>query len=328
MTSRGMTTLQALQTIADSGGRIPADVAAVAARFGWSRKFTRENFERFARMNLTAIELNGGQPMLRLEPAGFLAVSKAAKPKPLPPPTTVSAFLAAELAAQRAEANKSPPVAASQTSHVDFRAPLDEVLRKRFAKQGRMLRVLAKMRGVARIRSVDYQYFYRSAAELGDAAKLTEPEYRQIKAELGRFPDAWPEGYTEAQVRAVQREINLPLQAAAKHKRRVALAAVEAVRMQTVAAAHCRADAIYTVLTYPRYQTVAELTKAVMKALAPSFRTADGNEVLSGHSLRVAILRELAKPILADRVETKLELHRKGRPMYLFRRQTCPPKSR
>jgi hypothetical protein len=243
-------------------------------------------------------------------------------------PISVSAFLAAE------QARKPPPVAAkpepppptsapqpqASRDSRDHAPPLGEDARNRFAKQGRMLRVLAKIRGVAKIDGVDYQRFYRSAAELGSAAKLTESEYRQIRTELGRFPDAWPDG-TQDLAKAIQREINLPLQAAAKHKRRAALAADKADRMATVAVVHCRASAIYTVLTYPRYQTMLEVMKALMKALAPSFRTADGKGLLTGGSLKKAIQREIKKPDLAYRVETKRERTRNGLPIDLFRRR-------
>jgi hypothetical protein len=227
-------------------------------------------------------------------------------------PTSVSQYLALE-------ARKPPPVAAipepPPTPHA-----LDEKQRKRFAKQGRMLRALAKLRGVAKVAGVDYQRFYRYAAELGSDAKLTEPEYRQLRAELGRFPDAWPEG-SKDQAKAIRREINLPLQAAAKRKRRAALAADQADRMATVAVVHCRASAIYTVLTYPRYQTMLEVMKGLSKALAPSFRTTDGKGLLTRDSLKKAIQRELKKPDLADRVETKRERYRNGLPIDLFRRR-------
>jgi hypothetical protein len=70
-----------------------------------------------------------------------------------------------------------------------------------------------------------------------------------------------------------------------------------------------------------RYQTVLDVMKAVMKTLAPSFRTADGKALLTGNSLRVAILRELKKPDLAGRVEMTRDRYKNGRPMVLIRRR-------
>jgi hypothetical protein len=199
--------------------------------------------------------------------------------------------------------------------------PRNEKEERRFARQGKLLRVLAKMRGVATVGGVDHKHFYRYAAKLGNDAKLTELEYRQLKEVLGAFPFAWPEGYSRDQAKAIRDEVNRPLQTAAKRRRRQAERADEAARVQTVAVVHRRSSAIWSVLTYPRYQTVRELMQVVMKALAPSFRTADGEGLLTGVSLKKAIQRELKKPDLADRVEAKREHYRNGRPMDLFRRR-------
>jgi hypothetical protein len=177
---------------------------------------------------------------------------------------------------------------------------------------------MAKLRGIGKIDGVDHGRFYGNAAELGRDAKLTEIEYRQLKTELGYFPEVWPAGFSKNQAKAIRNEVNRPVRNAAERKRKQALAADKAARVQMVADLDCRQSAILVLLT-DQYQTVLELMEAL--APSPAFRRADGKGLLAGSSLRVAILRELRKPALAGRVEIKRDRYRNGRPMLLIRRR-------
>jgi hypothetical protein len=222
-------------------------------------------------------------------------------------PTSVSAFLAAEQARKRHEP-PPPPEPPPQPNR-----DVDEVRRLRLGQQRKHMRALAWLRHVTLPDLGVELDSPRDGEELGIELELTTDEYLQLRGMLGRFPVFLPAELSKDQAKKLRDDFNRPGRTAAKAKQRAA------ADRASVADLDCRSSAIWTVLTYPRFQSVVEIMKAVAKSA--SFRTADGNGVLSGPSLRVTILRELKKSELADRVETKLETHRRGMPMLLFRRQ-------
>jgi hypothetical protein len=66
-------------------------------------------------------------------------------------------------------------------------------------------------------------------------------------------------------------------------------------------------------------QTMVEIMDKV--ARSPAFRTADGNSLLTGGSLKKAIQRAFKEPTLAARVEIRRDWLKNGRPIDLFRRR-------
>jgi hypothetical protein len=283
---------QMLLEIAANGGTITADMKVNAARFGLPRWQAARSIAQLASRKLLARDTE--RSIYIVAPAGWkwFEIHKPTAATPL---------------AKRADDDPRD------------RAPLlDEVQRIRLEKQRKELRALARLRGVAKIDGVDHNRLYDDALELGRDANVTALDYRQLKTVLGRFPVFKPAGFSQEQAKALRDEINRPARAAAERKRKQAKAAAKVATTQTVADLDCRASAIYMVLT-DQPQTMVEIMDKV--ARSPAFRTANGNSLLTGHCLRVAILRELKKPALAGRVEIKRGRYKNGRPMMLIGRR-------
>jgi hypothetical protein len=234
---------------------------------------------------------------------------------------SISAYIDEQSRTKHEPPPESPRSASgsASTSEPQPSRDVDEVRRLRLGQQRKHMRALAWLRHVTLPDlGVDLDSS-RDGEELGMELELTTDEYLHLRTMLGRFPAFLPAELTKDQAKTLRDDFNRPGRTAAKAKQRAAAAAEKASRAQSAADLDCRSSAIWTVLTYPRFQSVAEIMKVVAKTA--SFRTADGNGVLAGQSLRVTILRELKKPELADRVEVKLERTRNGLPVHLFRRQ-------
>lgn len=149
------------------------------------------------------------------------------------------------------------------------------------------------------------------AKELGKLLRLTVAQYRHFKIATGKFPASFlPDGLTRREAKAVRDEVNRPARTAAERKRRMAKAAAKVAILQTVADLDCRQSAVFETLETDRWKTVLQLSKLLKDV--PAFHRADGKRQLGGNSLRVAILRELKKPGLADRVEKRQRRHTNG----------------
>jgi hypothetical protein len=113
-------------------------------------------------------------------------------------------------------------------------------------------------------------------------------------------------------------ERHRPLRAAAAAQRRAA------ARARKISAADLddRASAIWTVLTADRWHTVTDIMRAV--AGCEAFHRPDGRPFPKGHSLRVAVLRELQKAPLKAMIEIDSERREKrGFQVLKVRQKAC-----
>jgi hypothetical protein len=310
MTSRRILPPQMLLEIAETGGSIPADMKAIAVRFGMPRRRAAEHISQLASRELLA--RNAERLCYDIAPKGWAWVEAynptAARPKPSSPQPPLSSPPAISPAPPSSSSVPPPPPPPPPPK------PLNEVQRIRLGKQLKQMRALARLRGVT-LRDLGVKLDRpHDGLELGIELGHKPAEYQQLKIMLGCFPVFLPAGFSREEAKKFRDDFNRPRRTAEKRRSRKAERAEKADQVQTVAEVHCRASAIYTVLT-DQYQTMDKV------ACSPAFRTADGNSLLTGDSLKKAIRRALKEPTLAARVEIKRDRLKNGRPMDLFRRR-------
>jgi hypothetical protein len=182
--------------------------------------------------------------------------------------------------------------------------------RIRLAKQHKQLRMLASLRRVTVADlGVNLERLH-DGLELGLELGLTLAEYQQLKKQLGCFPDFKPAGLTKDQAKAIRDDFNRPAKAAARAKRRAAIAADKAHCLATVADPDCRVRAVHTMLDINRWKTALQLSKLLKHS--PAFQP------LAGRSLKMAVQRALGKLVNSGRAKVKRERSKNGRPMDLF----------
>jgi hypothetical protein len=270
-----------LLEIAETGGSISADMDVIGARFGMPRRRASEQITQLSRRKL----LRRNAERYDVAPNGWAwiesRVPTAARSAPPTRPPPIS---------------PPPPRSSSAPPSQPPRKPLNEVQRVRLEKQLKQMRALARLRGVTQCDlgvQLDHPH---DGLELGIEHELKPAEYQRLKIMLGCFPEFLPAGFSKDQAKAFRDDFNRPGKTAAERKRKQEKAAAKVATMQKVADLDCRASGIYMVLT-DQPQAMVEIMDKV--ACSPAFRTADGNSLLTGHCLRVAILRELKKPDLA-----------------------------
>jgi hypothetical protein len=311
---------QMLLEIAETGGSIPADMKAVAVRFGLPRRRASEHIAQLARRELLA--RNAERPFYDIAPKGWAWIESynPTAAKPSPPSSAPPTQPPPKSPAPPRSSSAPPPRPVRDRPHVRVPALTHkEMLLRKQDNEIHILRTIRHFNGVLdNTEHIDRGRLYRAREELGADLGVTVGEYLQFKTTKS-FPSSFiPAGLDERQAKAIRDKVTRPARAAAESKRKQAKAAAKVATRQTVADLDCRASAVYLVLT-DQPQTLVELMKALTGL--PAFRRADGKGPLTGNSLRVAILRELRKPALAGRVEKTQIKHANGLTMDLYRRR-------
>jgi hypothetical protein len=153
-------------------------------------------------------------------------------------------------------------------------------------------------------------------AELGRFLDFRFSEYKLFGQRYRRHPSTIrPIDANQCDIEEYLREWQRPRKAAARRKRR----AEARERRAQAADLDCKASAILTVLPRDGWLSIKQLMKVLARSSA--FRIPNGKRFLTGNSLRQAILRELKKRPLIDKLERKPATEKHGMPMILVRRR-------
>jgi hypothetical protein len=303
-----------LLEIAESGGSIPADMKAIAARFGLPRRQAAQHIAQLARRELLA--RNAEQPFYDVAPKGWRWVQffnpTVARPSPSspapptrPPPTSP---------APPRSSSAPPPRPVRDRPHDRMPAlTRKEMLLRKQDNQIHILRTIRHFNGIPdNTEHVDRSRLYQDREELGADLGVTVEEYLQVKAETGSFPSSFiPAGLDERQAKAIRDDFNRPGRTKAKSKSR------KANHVQMVAYLDCRASATSETLT-DQPQTVRQIMAKM--AGVNAFLSVGTKRPLTGGSLKKALQRTLDELVRAGRAQRISSRHLKGLPMKLYRR--------